>query len=1119
MRLIAEWLKDLGMPEYVERFAENKVDISVLPDLTEQHLNDLGVALGDRLKMLRAIRDLGIVSVATMAPSTHVATEPNHRADAERRQLTVMFCDLVGSTALSTRLDPEEMQQIITAYHRCCAVHVTKSGGFVARYLGDGILAYFGYPQAHEDDAERAVRAALALVAAVARLDAGAGTILQVRIGIATGLVVVGDLIVEDAAHENEVIGQTPNLAARLQALAGPDMVVIDGNTRHLLGELFEYRAIGPVSLKGFSDPMLVWQVTGRSAVESRFAALRSTTTQLVGRDEEIDFLLRCWQQAKVGDGSVVLITGEPGIGKSRLAQTILERLRNEHHTSLRYFCPVFSPDHRDSALYPIITQLERVVRFRREDTLAQRLDKLEALLARGTDDLGKFVPLYAALLSLPTGGRYPPLNLSPQKQKQKTLEAMVEMVEGLATRQPPLLMVSEDLQWSDPTSLELMDLVVDRVPSLPALLIVTFRPEFAPRWVGRKQVTLLTLRRLPPGQSARMVRCVTGDRMLPKEIVDQIVDRTDGVPLFIEELTKVVVESGMLTDGHSTTTRSIPPLAIPTSLIGSLLARIDRSALMRQVAQIGAALGRQFTHDLISAVAPIPQDSLNDALTQLVDAELVLQRGHPPDAEYIFKHALVQDAAYSTLLRSRRQQLHGRITTILEGQFREIAEGQPELLARHCAEAGLVEKAVGYCLKAGQHAIARAAMAEAVAHFQKGLAVLANLPESAWRVQQELELQVALGRALMGARGYSAPAVGETIVRARALAEQLDRPECLIPLLCSQRAFHMIRGEHKLALSLAEQIEKFGEAQKNEATLLFGRLLQAVNRFVLGEFVSAHALFEQCHGLSDPANRTFYAVLSLDDPHTVMLAFHALTLAQLGYIDQARALTNEALLEAHRLNRAYKTAFVLAVICSVENFIGSHLAAKRHAEELAALSNEHGFLHLLNIGLIAHGWSLTKLGQPHEGLTLLTRGLSGLRTTGTVSYTPRALCQLAEAYAQVGRLTEGLKCLSEAAQVIEATDERVAEARLYALRGDLLNAASDPAGTEQNYKQALVVAKRQSAKLVELITATSLARLWRDQGKRTEARDLLVSTYSWFTEGFDTPVLQEAKALLDELV
>jgi class 3 adenylate cyclase len=746
MQQIADWLKKLGMGEYTQRFVENRIDLSVLPDLTDQDLEKLGVLLGDRRKMLRAIGELGGAAPAT--PGSRNTTEPRPQGAVERRQLTLMFCDLVGSTALSARLDPEDLRDIIGAYHQHCAHVIVKHGGFVARYMGDGVLAYFGYPRAHEDDAERAAHAGLALVGST-KPDAGSGTTLQMRIGIATGLVVVGDLIADDPSHECEVVGETPNLAARLQTLAEPDTVVIDNNTRRLLGKLFEYRTLGPLSVKGFDDLVAVWQVIGRSGVESRFAALRAPTTALVGRDEEIDLLLRRWQQAKAGDGCVVLITGEPGIGKSRLAQTILERLSKEHHTRLRYFSSLCSPQHQDSALYPVITQLEHAARFRRDDSIEQRLDKLEAVLARGARDLNEAVPLYAALLSIPTGQRYPPLNIRPQEQKQRTFDVMLATAEGLAAHQP-LLMVFDDVHWSDPTTRELLDLLIDRVPTLRVLLIITFRPDFAAPWVGRPHVTVLNLNRLPPRQRAEMIMRVTGGKALPKAIADQIIDRTDGVPLFIEELTKAVLESGVLTDAGErfTMTRPLPPLGIPASLIASLLARLDRSARMRQVAQIGAALGRQFSHALISAVATMPKQQLDDALAQLVDAELIFRRGTPPDAEYTFKHALVQDAAYGTLLRSRRRQLHARVAATLEDQFPETVAAHPTLLAQHCAEAGLAEKAAGYWLKASRQARARSAMMEAVAQLQMGLEVLARLPESPWRRQKELDLQIALRRA-----------------------------------------------------------------------------------------------------------------------------------------------------------------------------------------------------------------------------------------------------------------------------------------------------------------------------------------------------------------------------------
>src|SRR6185437_4385606 len=532
----------LGLGQYAQRFAENYIDASVLRDLTDQDLEKIGIPLGHRKKLLRAIREL---ADASAAPPPATAFRPAPSDSAERRQLTVMFIDLVGSTALSTRLDPEDLQEIIGAYHRCCAKVITQSGGFVARYLGDGVLAYFGYPQAHEDDAEQAVRAGLALVEAVAKLDAGQAPSLHVRVGIATGLVVVGELIGGDAAHENEVVGETPNLAARLQALAEPDAVVVDNTSHLLLGGLFEYRALGSVTLKGFPIPVPVWRVAGVSAVDNRFEALRVTRTPLVGRVEEIDLLLRRWQQAKAGDGCVVLISGEPGIGKSRIAQSVLERLSDEPHARLRLYC---SPHHRDSALYPTITRLERAAGFRRDDTDQQRLDKLEALLLEATNDLGVAVPLIAELLSVPTGERYPPLNLTPQHRKERTLRALLGQLEGLAARLP-VLMVCEDAHWIDPTSLELLDLTIDQVPTVRVLLILTFRPEFAPPWVGRPQVTLLSLNRLPPRQRAVMMAHVAGGKPLPKEIADQIIERTDGVPLFAEELTKAVIESGVLTD------------------------------------------------------------------------------------------------------------------------------------------------------------------------------------------------------------------------------------------------------------------------------------------------------------------------------------------------------------------------------------------------------------------------------------------------------------------------------------------------------------------------------------------------------------------------------------------
>jgi class 3 adenylate cyclase/tetratricopeptide (TPR) repeat protein len=1118
MSEVRKWLEAIGFAQYADAFEANEIDMDLLGQVDDQILKDIGVsAVGHRLRIRDAIAKLSSVVTPDAKAAATVNAPEIPPASAERRQLTVMFSDLVGSTALSARLDPEDLRGIIGSYHRCCTNLIEQNGGFVAKYMGDGVLAYFGYPQAHEHDAERAVRAGLALVEAVPKLETAiAQTSLQVRVGIATGLVVVGDLIGAGAAQEQAVVGETPNLAARLQALAEPGAVVIAAATRRLTGGLFEYRDLDSVTLKGFAENIPAWQVLGASAIESRFEAMRTAMTPLVGRDEEIDLLLRRWERAKSGDGQVVLISGEPGIGKSRIAETILERLSNEPHIRLRYFC---SPHHQDSALYPSIAQLERAAGFRRDDPDVQRLDKLEAVLARGTNDLSEAVPLLADLLSISTGDRYPPLNLTPQKRKEKTLQAQLAQVEGLAARQP-VLMVWEDVHWSDPTTRESLDLLIDRIATLRVLMIITFRPEFAPRWIGRPHVTMLTLNRLPPRHRTEMIGHLTCGKALPKEIADQIIDRTDGVPLFIEELTKTVVESGIVADAgdHYSVTGLVAPLAIPTTLHASLLARLNRLAPTREVAQIGATLGRSFSHELISAVAQMPQQKLDEALEQLESAELIFRRGTPPDAEYTFKHALVQDATYSTLLRSRRQQLHRRIVTALEGQFIEIVAAQPQLLAQHCSEAALVDKAINYWLKAGQQALARSATTEAVAQLQKGLDLLPSLADDDWRRQLELELLLALGRALLAAKGYAGSAVGETYARAGVLAERLDRSDCLGSLLWGQWVFHLMRSELGLALSLAERIGQIGEAQDNVAFRLLGHLEQGYVRSYRGEFVAARALFEQCHGLNDPAHRAFYAAVAPSDLYGQMLAFLAQILTYLGYIDQGRSRINEALREARRVGHAHTLVYMLGVAAFLELRTGSPHEARRHAEEVVALSDEHGFPYWVAYGTLQHGAALTALGQAREGLTLITRALSMFRATAVVIGTPWVLMRLAEAHRRLGHPVEGLNCLAEAAQVIEATDERRDEAELYCVRGDLLNATGDRAFAEQSYHRALAIARRQRAKQFELCAATSLARLWRDQGKCTEARDLLAPIYGWFTEGFEAPVLQDAKTLLDEL-
>jgi class 3 adenylate cyclase/tetratricopeptide (TPR) repeat protein len=1065
---VRTWLAGIGLGQYADAFEANDVEMDLLNGVDDQVLKDIGVtSAGHRLRIRNAVAKLAPTPDVKENTNSAVAASEVAAASGERRPLSVMFCDLVGSTALSSRLDPEDLREVIRTYQACVATTIQRFDGFIARYVGDGVLVYFGWPEARETDAERAVRAGLAVAVAVSASPVS-GEPLQVRVGIATGLVVIGEPIGSGDSRQQTAVGETPNLAARLQSLAGPNQVVIDAATRRQIGGLFECQDLGTVELKGLPVAAPVWQVLAENRTLGQFEALRSGTTPLIGRDEELELLLRRWAQAKAGSGRVVLISAEPGVGKSRLAEALAKRIAAEPHVRLRYFC---SPHHQDIALYPVIAQMERAAGFAHTDAPAARLTKLQALLA-ATMPLMEDVALIADLHSLPSADLAPPLDVSPQRKKEKTFEALLRQVEGFS-RQQPVLMIYDDLHWVDPSSRELLDRMIERIAGWPVLLLAMFRPEFQPPWIGQPHVMMQTLSRLDRSDTAVMVANVAGNALLPPEIVEEITERTDGVPLFVEELTKSMLEAGAQAPSALSTVPH-PAVSVPATLHASLMARLDRlGPAAKDTAQTGAAIGREFGFELLVAVTELPEPQLREALDRLTNSGLLFARGAPPQSSYVFKHALVQDAAYGTLLRSRRHRLHGRIAATLEDRFPEIVRAQPALLAQHCAAAGLAEKAVGHWLKAGQQALGRSAMTEAVAQLRKGLGVLGGLPDGLWRQQQELDLQIVLAPALMGTAGFSTADLGETLARARALAERLDRPECLSSLIRGQWALHHIRAEHRLALALGEQVEKIGDARNDAATQLHGHSLQGASRFFLGEFVAARAALERATGLADPAHRSIGGLYN--DAYVTTLTNLSHTLACLGYIDQARSRMDEALSETRPLSNAYLLCGVLFNRVWIDWVTRS---SEVRIEEVQALATEHGFPFQSGWMLAFRGRSLLTRGQAQEGIALITQALGKLRRTGGDSCLPVLFTWLAEAHATLGQPAEQQNCLAEAARIVETTDERLFEAELlFRVPGDLLNVAGDRSGAERHYRGAIAVAERQSAKLFQLRASVSLAR------------------------------------------
>ena len=1119
---LGAWLDALGLGRYTAVFADNGVDFDALHLLSDSDLQGLGVLLGHRRKLMRAVAETGRAvapppggAEPQATPSPQAAAEPQAaptpQAEGERRQVTVLFCDMVGFTELANRVDPEVLQGITRAYEDTCAVCITRYEGYVFQRLGDGIVAFFGFPLAHEGEAERAIRAGLEIIDALARLEVPDAGRLAVRIGIATGLVVVTG---------KGAVGETMNVAARLQAIARPGTLVVSERVQRLAAGSFDYEDLGLFNLKGIPQPNRALRVLGVSEAASRFeAATQEGVAPLVGRELEIGLLLDRWAHASEGEGQVVLLSGEPGIGKSRILVALRERLVAQGAGVHRLQC---SPYYVNSAFYPLIDSLERTLGFARGESPQSKLDKLEAFLVNQFGRPLADVRFLASILSIPCEDRYGPLALTPQKLKDETLRSLVDLIEAGAHRLPRL-MLFEDLHWADATTLEVLSLLIDRVPTLPLLVVLTHRPEFKSRWAELGHVSALNLSKLSRAQSAAIVSRLAGGKALPAALYEQILAKTEGIPLFVEELTKSILESGMLEEAADRFEygSGVQTFTIPATLRDSLMARLDRFMPVKEIAQIGSAIGREFSYELIAAVSPMRPPQLDAALAQLTESGLAFRRGTPPDAVYTFKHALVQDAAYDSLLRSRRQELHGRIARVIQKRFASLQDTEPEVLAHHLTSAGLANAAIPLWQSAGERALKRMALREALSHLGKGLELTGTLAASAERDAGELDLRTLLGTAWLALKGWAAPEVWTSLHPAIALAKSLDRNDALLPTLFGLWVNVLTQGRVAESLERAEQLLDTGVTRADPQMQMYGHLAVLGSNLFLGRLVTARAHFDHVLALYDEDKHRYLADIFNHDPRTMASVYATHAIWMLGYPDQAARLSDAK--DAHALRRGhpFDRSWALCWGAGAYDYRGEPDTLREHAEEAERLGREHSMPFVWGcLAPLQYGAALIHKGRYAEGLALLTPALVTFTANGCRVSNPSYECQIAEATARLGNLDAALAIIDAALAQVEhpGWEERVHCAEILRVKGWILSLRGDAAGAEQHFLDSLDWARRQQAKSWELRSATSLARLWQSQGRGAQARELLAPIYAWFTEGFDTRDLRDAKALLEEL-
>ena len=1111
---IATWLQGIGLAQYAELFRSNDVDATLLRQLTGDDLKELGVAsLGHRKKLLEAIAALG------PAPESAPAVSPKPSADApgstaERRQLTVMFVDLVGSTALSAQLDPEDMRELIRSYQNTVAGEISRFEGHIAQFLGDGVLAYFGWPRAHEDDAERAVHSGLAVAAAASRQKTPAAKNLQTRIGIATGMVVVGDLIGEGSGQRHAVVGETPNLAARLQGIAEPGMVVIAESTRHLAGDLFVLRDLGAQTLKGIAEPTAVYAVLGERALDSRFAARHAgEVTAIVGRDQELALLVERWRQAKSGEGQVVLLSGEAGIGKSRITEAAIAAARSEPHFLLRCQC---SPYHADSALYPVIQHLSHAAGFIEGEDTQRRLGRLEALLATAaTDDGAATAALMAALLGIDAGTRYGASTLTPQQRRSRTLAALIDQLTGLAGRKP-VLWVIEDAHWIDPTTLELIELALDRVQGIRVLALITSRPTFVASFGSHPVVTRLALNRLGRAATQAIVSRITRGKRLPEALLKEIAAKTDGVPLFVEEMTKAVIESGMLREGEEAYHLDGPlsALAIPTTLHDSLMARLDRLQPVKEVAQTAAVIGRSFDHRTIAALVDRPEHQLTDAMRQLVEAELIFRRGTPPEATYLFKHALVRDAAYESLLKAKRIALHARLLDVLESR----GDAAPEVKAQHAEAAGRTERALDYWEHAGTQALARPAYKEAIASLANGIRLCLAMGESLQRKRREQALHLQLGQALIANLSYSAPATVRAFERALTLADEIGDVALQLPALYGKWVGRHTHG--RPAGELAERFAVLANARPETGPQLVGLRMLGLERFHEGRFRESLAISQQALDGYDPVAHRELAFRFGHDARVAAANFQAWSLWQLGLPDQAARAGVSSLRWARETGHANTIGLASWAGSTLLNiWLRRPDRVETAAREGLRFAKEKSLALWHAFAQIHLGWALSQQGTA-PGTGEIEAGLHEVHRIGVGRFEHFHQSLAAQACSRAGRHAEASARITKAFELLAYGCDVAFAAELHRARASLLLSAdsSQSDAAEADLRRALDIARQQAALSLQLRAARDLASLLAGRGERQEAADLLAPIYAAFTEGFDTLDLLEAKALLDDL-